>query len=203
MDISAVATVAVSLFIILDPFASLPVFLSVTKDSDEKVRRSYADKAVLVSAILLIVFTIAGPSLMDLFGVTMDSFRVAGGIMLFLMAVQLVFDLNPEGGDEKGAPWVIVACPILTGPGSITQAIIFSDDYGVATVIVAAVMALAATWVLLRLSGPIMRMVGDQTVGVFSRIIGLMVGAMGVEYIFQGSFAWYSAYANVISIMTP
>ena len=90
-DPASLLTVAVSLFFILDPFASLPVFMSVTKGLDGDTVRSYADRAALVAAVLLVVFIFAGPYLMDVFGITMDSFRVAGGIMLLLMAVDLVF----------------------------------------------------------------------------------------------------------------
>lgn len=103
MDPASLLTVAVSLFFILDPFASLPVFMSVTKGLDGDTVRSYADRAALVAAVLLVVFIFAGPYLMDVFGITMDSFRVAGGIMLLLMAVDLVFDLSQSKKSESGA----------------------------------------------------------------------------------------------------
>ncbi|MBO7204962.1 MAG: MarC family protein, partial [Candidatus Methanomethylophilaceae archaeon] len=81
MDVGVVLSMVVSLFLILDPFASLPMFLSITKDLDESTVRSYANKSVLVATILLIVFILFGEDIMGLFGVTMDSFRVAGGII--------------------------------------------------------------------------------------------------------------------------
>ena len=77
MDIGVILSMVISLFLILDPFASLPMFLSITKDLDEKTVRSYANKAVLVATVLLIVFIFFGQDIMGLFGVTMDSFRVA------------------------------------------------------------------------------------------------------------------------------
>lgn len=194
MDLTAIVTVAVSLFFILDPFASLPVFLSVTKGVDEDTVRKYADKASVVAAVLLIVFILIGPYLMDVFGITMDSFRVAGGIMLLLMAVELVFDIGQKkSGDESKAPWVIVATPILSGPGVITQAILLSEDYGLIVVILGSLIALAVTWVLLRNSALIVRVAGEQAIGIFSRVIGLLIAAMGVEYVFTGTFDWIDA----------
>ena len=188
MDPASLLTVAVSLFFILDPFASLPVFMSVTKGLDGDTVRSYADRAALVAAALLVVFIFAGPYLMDVFGITMDSFRVAGGIMLLLMAVDLVFDLSQSKKSESGAPWVIVATPILTGPGVITQAILLTDSYDILTVAVAGLAALGVTWFILRCSERIMKAVGTDAIGILSRVIGLLIAAMGIEYIFVGTF---------------
>ncbi len=201
MDPAAFLTVAVSLFFILDPFASVPVFMSVTKGLDGKTIRSYANKAALVAAILLVIFMFTGPYLMDVFGITMDSFRVAGGIMLLLMAVELVFDLGQNKRSESGAPWVIVATPILTGPGVITQAILLTNTYDIATVMLAGLAALGVTWVILRSSEKIMEKVGMDAIGILSRVIGLLIAAMGIEYIFVGSFNWFDAQNIVAGVL--
>ena len=202
MDPASLLTVAVSLFFILDPFASLPVFMSVTKGLDGDTVRSYADRAALVAAVLLVVFIFAGPYLMDVFGITMDSFRVAGGIMLLLMAVDLVFDLSQSKKSESGAPWVIVATPILTGQGVITQAILLTDSYDILTVAVAGLAALGVTWLILRCSERIMKAVGTDAIGILSRVIGLLIAAMGIEYIFVGTFNWIDAHELIGGILT-
>ncbi len=202
IDFGMVLTLSVSLFFILDPFASLPVFLSVTKGSPKNTVSKYANEAVLVAGILLFIFILTGPTLMDLFGVTMASFRVAGGLMLLLMAVEIVFNLKlSKGGDKSNAPWVIVATPVLTGPGVITQSILMSETYGTPTVMLAAGLALAVTWVLLRLSSTIVRAVGTQAIDIFSRIIGLMIAAMGVEYIFEGTRAWFGISTELAALI--
>lgn len=202
MDPAAILTVAISLFFILDPFASVPVFMSVTKGLDGKTVKSYANKAALVAAILLVIFMFAGPYLMDVFGITMDSFRVAGGIMLLLMAVELVFDFGQNKKSESGAPWVIVATPILTGPGVITQAILLTNTYDLLTVMLAGLAALGVTWVILRSSEGIMKKVGMDAIGILSRVIGLLIAAMGIEYIFVGSFNWFDAHDAVAGILS-
>ncbi len=193
MDIGTVITITISLFFILDPFASLPVFISVTRNLDENLIKSYANKAVFVAAILLFVFMFMGSNLMSIFGVTMDSFRVAGGVVLLMMSVELIFGLKlSKMNDEKGAAWVIVATPILTGPGVITAAVLSSAQYGIGTVIIAGIIALFATWIILRSATVIMKTIGEQFIGILSKIIGLLIAAMGVEYIFAGTLSWFN-----------
>ena len=201
MDVGIILSFAVSLFLILDPFASLPMFINITKDLDERTMKSYANKAIVVAAILLYVFMFIGNDLMDIFGVSMDSFRVAGGIIFLMMAIELVFGLKlSKMDDEKGAKWAIIASPILTGPGVITTAILFSDQQGILTVMIAGTIALLITWVILRCSPIIMKYVGEQALGIVTKIIGLFIAAMGVESIFSGSLGWFQS--NIADLIT-
>ena len=202
MDIGIILSLTVSLFLILDPFASVPMFINITKGLEERDVKSYADKATVVAAILLFVFMFIGKDLMGVFGVTMDSFRVAGGIIFLMMAIELVFGLKlSKMDDEKGAKWAIIASPILTGPGVITTAILFSSQYGYLTVMVSGAAALIITWVILRYSSLIMRYVGEQALGIMTKIIGLFIAAMGVESIFAGSLGWFQAnMTDIISV---
>lgn len=186
------ATLTISLFFILDPFASVPMFINITNGLDEKTIKNYANKAVIVAAILLYAFMFVGSDLMNIFGVTMGSFRVAGGIIFLMMAIELVFGLSLSKVDnEKGAKWAIIASPILTGPGVITTAILFSSEYGLIPVMIAGTLALLITWAILRCSPQIMRYVGPQALGILTKIIGLFIAAMGVESIFSGSLEWF------------
>lgn len=203
MDIASVASLTVSLFFILNPFASLPLFMSVTKGLDEKVRDSYANKAILVAAVLLLVFVFVGSDLMGLFGVTMDSFRVAGGIVLLMMAIELVFGLKlAKLDDQDGAAWAIIASPILTGPGMITAAVLFANQYGLDVVIPASILALFLTWCILRQSDRILHLVGEQAISMVTKVIGLLIAAMGVENMFAGSLGWFDAHMTVMTLLT-
>lgn len=200
MDIGVILSMVISLFLILDPFASLPMFLSITKDLDEKTVRSYANKAVLVATVLLIVFIFFGQDIMGLFGVTMDSFRVAGGIIFLMMAIELVFGFKLSHSEgEKGAAWAVIASPVLTGPGVITAAVLLSTENGLVPVLVASIAALALTWVILRMSSKIMHVVGEQALSIFTKVIGLFIASMGVQSIFAGSLGWFQANMNVVS----
>ena len=202
MDPSAIITLSISLFLILDPFASVPMFINITNGLDNRTIKTYADRAIVVAAILLFMFILIGDKLMDIFGVTMDSFRVAGGIIFLMMAVELVFGLKlSKIDDQKGAKWAIIASPILTGPGVITTAILISSKYGIATVMVASTIALVTTWVILRESDLIMRLVGEQALSILTKIIGLFIAAMGVESIFSGSLGWFDSHMAAEAIM--
>lgn len=202
MDPSAIITLSISLFLILDPFASVPMFINITNGLDNRTIKTYADRAIVVAAVLLFMFILIGDKLMDIFGVTMDSFRVAGGIIFLMMAVELVFGLKlSKIDDQKGAKWAIIASPILTGPGVITTAILISSKYGIATVMVASTIALVTTWVILRESDMIMRLVGEQALSILTKIIGLFIAAMGVESIFSGSLGWFDSHMAAEAIM--
>ena len=186
----------------MDPFASVPMFINITNGLDNRTIKTYADKAIVVAAVLLFIFILIGDKLMDIFGVTMDSFRVAGGIIFLMMAVELVFGLKlSKIDDQKGAKWAIIASPILTGPGVITTAILISSKYGIATVMVASTIALVTTWVILRESDLIMRLVGEQALSILTKIIGLFIAAMGVESIFSGSLGWFDSHMAAEAIM--
>ncbi len=202
MDPLSILTLSVTLFMILDPFASLPMFISITKGLDGRTVKSYANKAILVAAILLFVFMLIGPELMSVFDVSMSSFKVAGGIIFLMMAIELVFGLKlSQISDDSGAKWAIIASPVLTGPGVITTAIIYSQQYGMETVAVAGIIALIATWAILRMSSSLMKAVGEQALGVVTRIIGLFIAAMGVESIFSGSLSWFTDNTADILLM--
>ena len=94
----------ISLFLILDPFASLPMFISVTEGLNEKTVSKYANYSILVAAILLIVFLFFGNDLMELFGVTMDTFRVAGGIIFLMMAINWSLGSNLRSRPVQRVP---------------------------------------------------------------------------------------------------
>ena len=200
MDLGIIVSMTVSLFLILDPFASLPMFISVTQGLDEKTIRTYANNSVLVAAILLVIFLFFGEDIMGLFGVTMDTFRVAGGIIFLMMAIELVFGFKLSHSEgEKGAAWAVIASPVLTGPGVITAAVLLSTENGLIPVLIASIIALTMTWVILRMSSKIMRAVGEQALSIFTKVIGLFIASMGVQSIFAGSLGWFQANMNVVS----
>ena len=201
-EIAALASVTLSIFLVMNPFSSIPTFLSITSGVGRDTLRSYANRAVVVAGALLFMFIFIGSPLMSLFGVTMESFRVAGGVILVLMGAELVFGLKmSKMSEEKDAPWIIVATPIMTGPGVITAAILFTQEYGYAEVILAGMVALIATWALLRMSPSIVRLVGVNALSITSKIVGLLLAALGVEYMFQGANEWVAMYWGTASAL--
>ena len=178
------------LFFIFDPFASLPIFISMTKNFDDKEKARSANRAIFVAAILFVIFTLLGTSILNLFGISIDAFRIAGGLVLMLMAIEIIFGLSFTRQGQQDVAWVIIATPILTGPGVITTSILLAATVGTVPTLLAGVIALAITWGLLRNSIYIVRKVGNNTIEIFSKIIGLLIAAMAVEYILRGAMDW-------------
>jgi multiple antibiotic resistance protein len=190
------------LFFIFDPFASLPIFISMTKNMDDQEKERSANNAILVSAALFIIFTLLGTAILDLFGISLDAFRIAGGLVLILMAIEIVFGLSLTRQGESNVAWVIIATPILSGPGVISTAILLTASVGSFTTIVAGVISLAVTWGLLRNSIFIVRKVGSNTIEIFSKIIGLLLAALAVEFILQGLADWIGRHPlSVLSLL--
>ncbi len=162
------------LFFIFDPFASLPIFICLTKNYDDKEKMRSANRAIIVAAILFIIFTLIGTNLLAVFGISIDAFRIAGGLVLILMATEIIFGFSLTKQGATDVAWVIVATPILTGPGVIATSILLVNIVGVPVTLFAGVVALAITWGLLRNSVLIVRKVGQNVIEIFSKIIGLL-----------------------------
>ena len=175
------------LFFIFDPFATVPMFITLTRDQTEKEQMVSANKAVLVAGILFVIFALIGTELLALFSITTDAFRIAGGIVLLLMAMEIIFSLKLSKKEDTSVAWVIIATPLLSGPGVITTAILLVHLYGHFTVLIAGVISLAVTWGIMRNSLIISQKVGNNAIDVFSKIIGMLLAAIAVEFIMRGS----------------
>lgn len=175
------------LFFIFDPFATVPMFITLTKDQGEKEQMASANKAIIVASVLFVVFALIGPQLLALFSITVDAFRIAGGIVLLLMAMEIIFSLKLSKKEETSVAWVIIATPMLTGPGVITTAILLVQLYGHFTVIIAGVISLSITWGIMRNSLLISQRIGNNAIEVFSKIIGMLLAAIAVEFIMRGA----------------
>ena len=127
--------VAVTLFVVIDPMGTLPLFLSITRDSTEILRRQIARRAVIVSFGVLVGFLFAGGTLLSGLGIEIPSFRIAGGIVMFIFALQMVFDTqnrHKEGSPEEGHDMAVypLAIPAISGPGSMMTVVLMAEQYG-------------------------------------------------------------------------
>ncbi len=198
IDLNGLVYAATLLFFVFDPFASLPIFIAMTKDYKKEGVVECANRAVLVAAILFVIFAIIGTQLLQLFGITTPGFRVAGGLVLLLMAMEIIFGLNLVRSSDQNVAWVIIATPILTGPGVITTAIILSGQYQWPTVLIAGSFSLILTWVLLRNAALAVKVLGSQVIDIFSKVVGLLIAAMAIEFIFRGATDWIQTNAGII-----
>ncbi len=181
----------VTLFVVMDPFSSIPVFITMTRKFSDSQRAKCVTEAALVAGILVFAFLFFGTSLLGIMGISVRSFQIAGGIILGLLGLQLVlgFAIGKETGAETSSVALVIATPLLTGPGVLTATIILAAREGLLVTGAAALASLALSWTLIRYAFPFKRALGksgDEFVRVLSKIMGLLVVALAIEFIRQG-----------------
>jgi len=188
MHIEHILRAAAMLFIMMDPFASLPVFISLTKRMPNRDMALAANRAALVAGGTLIAFTLLGPSFLSLIGVEIQNFMIGGGILLLLIAISMVMgiDYGQRGEQKMDVGIVLIAVPLITGPGAMTLATILSSTYGMDDTLVAIALSTIGMWAVLRAAEKIYRYIGTSGNEVLSRISGLVLAAIAVEFIRDG-----------------
>ncbi len=189
------------LFFIFDPLASLPIFLSLTEDQDREERRHSADMAVMVAMVLFLLFVTIGEQFLSTFGISMDGFRIAGGLVLLLMGLEIIFGLELTKPSSKSVAWVIMATPVLSGPGVITTAILLVSEVGYIPTLMAGSISLLVVWLFFRNASRIVEFVGNTSIAIMSRIIGLMIAALGIDYMVSGLLDYIGHYPQSITLL--
>ncbi len=183
----------VPLFAIMDPFLSVPVFLSMTRGMNAEKKAGIAKEATLVAGIVLFAFLFFGETIMRFLGITISALRVGGGLVLLLMGLQLVLGFKLEEEREIGhsSAGMIIGTPLITGPGVITTTIILANQYettaeGFLAVILGAAAALLLTWLTIRNSNIVQKILGNEGTHILSRVMGLLLAATAVQFMAQG-----------------
>jgi len=183
-----VLKVSLALFIIVDPLGNIPIFISLTKGMDLEDRKKAFRTATIVSLILLLVFTLIGRQILEVFRISHQSFMIAGGVLLLIIAIRILI----TGGLEKrrvlpesiGA--VPIATPLLIGPGAITTTIVMSQTSGLIATLVSVFIIFFSIWLVLRSIERIHRILGNIGSSVISRIMAIFISAIAVEFIIEG-----------------
>lgn len=177
----------VVLIIILDPFLGMVTFLALTRKMSEKERAEQAFLAVFVAFVLLVIFLFGGQALFALLGISFSSFMVAGGVILLLLGIEDILGLQfAKKETDTRVIAVVIGTPLLCGPGAITSIIVLAQRYGYFVPFLALVSALVVTWVLLLFAQRIAALFGERIVEVLSRVLGLLLSAIAVEFIKEG-----------------
>ncbi len=178
----------VALFIIVDPLGNVPIFIGLTEKMNQKERRKTFQTAIIVSFALLMVFAVVGQQLLAIFGISIQSFMIAGGILLLVIAVKiLVFGgweekvISPE---SVGA--VPIACPLLAGPGAITTTIVILQTSGIIVTVLAVLVISLIIWVILYFVDPIHDFLGKTGSAVVARVMAIFIAAIAIEFIIEG-----------------
>lgn len=172
---------------IIDPLTSLAAFLSLTKNMNEGEKRTVALKGVLVAAIVFFIFAIGGNGVLSLLGVSMESFKAAGGIILILLGIQMALGISfPKEKEEVSDIAVVIATPLITGPATITTAIILSSEAGLATTAIAGGAALLVTLIILIFSSIPERILKRGGMQIMATMIGIVTIAWGLQFLLSG-----------------
>ena len=177
-----------ALFVILDPILSVPIFAGMTKGQTSKEIHKQAFIAVAVAGILMYIFLIFNTAIFSVLGLTLSTFQVAGGILLFLLGMEMALgiDLCKSKDAAPTAAGVVIGTPILCGPGAITTVMLLSKDYGIIVPFVAITLCLAVTWVILYYSAAIQNILGTVITDIMGRVLGMLVAAIAIKIIFSG-----------------
>ena len=176
------------LFIIVDPFGSIPIFMSLTDKMSENQKKKVFNTATLVGFILLLAFAFAGQEIFSIFGVSVFSFEVAGGILLLIIAIRILISGRVTDMDEspESVGAVPIAMPLLVGSGAITTTIFNLQAYGVVVTALAVFVVLILTWIILRYINKVYHFLGKTGALVIARVMALLIAAIAIQYVLFG-----------------
>ncbi len=190
----------ITFFVIIDPPGCAPIFAGLTSGASPNQRRAMAIRAVVVAAMILLVFALFGEPLLKGLGIELASFRIAGGIMLFVIALEMVFEKRTQRREDRAAKVTEeeaedvsifpMAMPMIAGPGSIASVMLLmarSDGIERSAVVLAALgTILSLTLVALLAAGPLMRLLGAKIEAVITRLLGVLLAALAVQFVIDG-----------------
>ncbi len=178
-----------ALFAVMDVLGNVPIFLSLTEKMTRREHNVIAKKSAIVAAILLFIFLFFGTAILNFFGISVGSFKIAGGILLFIIGIKMIFGLGflEKHAGKYSIAIVPLATPLITGPGVITTTIISVHEYGYIVTVIAASLNLLISWLSYRESHLLHRVLGRQGGEVLSRVMGIILAALAVEFVFSGA----------------
>jgi len=193
----------VTLFVIVDPIMNVPIFAALLDRTEKKEYERIVRKAVIIAAVVLIIFTYSGNLIFNLLGIEMYSFRIAGGILLFIISLEMLFGKRTKTKitKEEEEEWrediavTPLAVPLLTGPGAITSGIVlYSSAQTLAqkTMLIVAIMAVFfVAYLILKNSKKVFEFLGNTGNKVISRIMGILLAAISVQFVVDGVIEIY------------
>ena len=183
-----IITSVIALFVVIDPIGNIPLFIAFTKKLEKAEHKTVSKTAIITAAALLLLFGVAGTQILGLFGITIFSFMIAGGTLLFIIAIELLtygeWRFVSKVKEDIGV--VPIAFPLLAGPGSITAVIISYQTSGFLITFSSIIIVMAITYVILRMVNPIYKILGNRGSMIVSRVFAVIIAAIAVEYIVEG-----------------
>lgn len=198
LDGNLFITTLVTVLVIMDPVGNIPIFLGLTRAQTEAERRRSAWLATVVAGAVIFAFALAGEQLLNLLGISLEALQVAGGLLLLLVGYEL---LNPMGSSrltavegESNVALVPLGTPLLAGPGAIAATMLSvseaEDLGGRISVALALLVALAVVYLFLRFAATFGRILRPSAISLLSRVLGLIVAAIGVQLLASAIEIW-------------
>ncbi len=190
MDWGVFGETFVTLLVIMDPFAAAPIFIALTRQMPPGERRRAAVRATLAAATLVIGFALIGQALFDYLDVSIESLSIAGGLLLLLVALEMLRGMDEPTDEDTDVALVPLATPLVAGPGAIATVIILSEQNpggsGRAGVLLGIVAALLAVFVALILADRLSRFLPASLIAFLTRVFGLLLSAIAVQLVVDG-----------------
>ena len=191
----------ITLFVVIDPPGCAPIYAGLTREATPAQRRSMAVRACLIAGLILIGFAIIGADLLAALSIELDAFRIAGGIMLFLIALDMVFEKRTKRREDRAekvrddpdiedVAVFPMAMPMMAGPGAIASIMLLEGSAtgleGTLVVLAALLAVLMLTLLALLTASPLMRLLGAQAETVITRLLGVLLAALAAQYVIDG-----------------
>ncbi|KUF11951.1 MarC family protein [Pseudoponticoccus marisrubri] len=197
MDPAFLITAFATLFVIIDPIGLTPIYIALTQGMETAARRAIALRACVISFVLLTLFAFFGEAVLGFIGITMPAFRIAGGALLFLTALDMLFERRTKRREDQAEdiedpdPSVFpIAIPLIAGPGAIATMILLAGQAEGAAGMAAVLGVMGAVLVLVMglflLAAPIERALGRIGINVVTRLLGMLLAALSVQFILDG-----------------
>ncbi|SPT75597.1 membrane protein, MarC family [Arcanobacterium haemolyticum] len=188
--VSAFAT----LFVIIDPPGNLPIFLALTSKASERNRRRIAFQANFIAGILLLLFGFFGFSVFNALGISAPALQLSGGLLLLLIALQLLTGQEQDPGESDGdlhVAMVPLGMPLLAGPGSIVAFMLLIDEAGhdwmrIVTTVLGLICVLSISWLTMRFANPILKLLGESGIMLLTRLSGMLLAAIAAQLMING-----------------
>ena len=191
----------ITLFVVIDPPGCAPIYAGLTKGATPAQRRNMAIRACFIAAIILLIFALFGEDLLSALHIELDSFRIAGGFMLFWIAFEMVFEKRTQRREERAEKLAAtpevedvsvfpMAMPMLAGPGAIAAIMLLMNEASGLEQTFVVLGALGAvlfiTMLALVAAGPLMKFFGDRVEAVITRLLGVLLAALAAQYVIDG-----------------
>jgi len=196
MDTALLISAFVTLFVVIDPIGLSPLFMAMTSGMDPRHRRRIAVRSCVIAIGILLAFGLFGEALLGFVGISMAAFKIAGGILLFLTALDMLFERRQsrredQADDDTGSdPSVFpLALPLIAGPGAIATMILLAgnaDWLGFAAVSGVMIAVVALVFVLFLAAPVFERVLGKTGINIVSRLLGMLLAALSVQFVLDG-----------------